>query len=87
MKKIYKIYESVESNLECGYVHGDYGYGAKTLKTHIFRDIDDTNLKWEISSQLHKGFETLEVAEKFIDENIPNYETWTIVTEYRKDEE
>lgn len=86
MKKIYKIYESVESNLECDYVHGDYGYGAKTLKTRIFREINDTKLDWRISSGLDEGFENIESAEKFIEENISNYETWIIVTEYRKDE-
>ena len=84
MKKTYKILELVSSTLESKSVSEEYGYGQKTLSTSLYRDIDDTEMKYEDRSTLDEGFKTLEDAEQFIEKHIGEWDNWTIICEYRK---
>ena len=86
MKKVYKIFELISTSQEVFLKNLEYGYGQKTSYSCLYRSIDDTNMNWDKRSLLEDGFNTLEEAEQFIAENIGEYDTWTIVCEYRKTE-
>lgn len=84
MKKVYKIYEKAYTTLERQTVSFDYG--DEFIKcTHFLREIfieDREKLR-----ELSEGFESLEMAETFIEENIEEYDNWTVVIEYKKEDE
>ncbi len=84
MKKVYKILELTSTSLESISVSEEYGYGRKTLYSYLYREIDDTEMKYESRSSLESGFNSLEEAESFIAENIGEYDRWIIVCEYEK---
>ena len=84
MKKTYKILEVVSSTLESQSVCEEYGYGQKTLHTCLYRNLNDTKMDYKDRSDLEKGFESLEEAETFMEKHLGEWDTWTIICEYRK---
>lgn len=80
MRKKYKIYERVETSLETKTTSiGYYSYQAQSI---LFRTFEVSD--WKNQGELSAGFDTLEEAEKFIEDNIEDYDNWIILTEYGK---
>lgn len=80
MKKVYKIYELIDTSLESKTEM--VGYDRLYYTSYLLRSIDNSD--WHKSDQLRNGFESLEEAEEFIKENIEDYDKWTIIAEYEK---
>ena len=80
MQKKYKIYERVETSLETKIAGRDWT--TYTQQSIIFRTFEIGN--WEESDNLFDGFKTIKEAEKFIVDNIEEYDKWVIITEYAK---
>lgn len=80
MKKVYRIYELIHTSLESR--TSKVGYSTIELQSHLLRSFDYDD--WTKSSQIKEGFNSLEEAEKFIGENIEDYDRWTIIAEYEK---
>ncbi len=57
-------------------------YDRLYYRSYLLRTTDHS--EWDKSDKLQNGFDTLEEAELFIEDNIENYDKWTIVTEYTK---
>lgn len=81
MIKKYKIYELVKTSLESKREGIDWS--TVDLQSYLLRSIDYED--WTKSRQITEGFNTLEEAEGFIEENIEDYDNWTIITEYAKE--
>ena len=82
MVKKYKILELTSTSLESVSVCEEYGYGQKTLYSYLYRAIDDTKMDYDDRDLINKGFDTLEEAELFIENNIEDYDNWTVICEY-----
>lgn len=81
MQKKYKIYEKVATSLESRTVGLQYG-DSYLAQSFLFRSLSSEN--WERAEALDNGFWNIEDAERFIEDNIPDWQTWIILTEYSK---
>lgn len=81
MRKIYKIYEQAWTTLENNVVSHDYG-DKTTYMSFLLRGIFADG--YDKRDDLINGFNTLEEAEKFIEDNIGGYDNWIILTKYKK---
>lgn len=78
MKKVYKIFKLMDTSLESETL--TLNYNRLYFQSYLLRSLDSDN--WQKSPSFRYGFETLEEAEKFIEENIEDYDNWTIIAEY-----
>jgi len=83
MIKKYRIYERVETSLETETVYS--GYSSYKAQSILFRTFDYED--WDRSRQMSDGFDSLEDAEKFLEENIEKYGFYTIIAEYTNNAE
>jgi len=83
MRKIYKIYEQAWTTLETNIVSHDYGDQTRCM-TFLLRTIFVEG--YDKRKTLADGFNTLKEAEKFIEDNIQDYDKWVILAEYTKEE-
>lgn len=80
MKKVYKIYELIDTSLESK--TETLNYDRVYFQSYLLRSLDSDD--WQKSTSFREGFDSLEEAEKFIEENIENYDNWTVITQYTR---
>lgn len=82
MKKKYRIYEMGTIPAYSNTYFDEFGSGTKSVCPTVLRKpYSDDNTK---SNIMDRGFDSLEEAEKFVEDNLPEYYTWTIILEYEK---